>query len=58
MVNKDYVRYKTAARKDANEEQYSPAHGFSHCGMCTTTGKSPIIYWYAALIPNRNIKRI
>jgi hypothetical protein len=32
-------------------------HGFSNCGTRTTTGTQTIVYWYAALIKNLNIKK-
>jgi hypothetical protein len=31
-------------------------HGFSNCGTRTTTGTPAIVYLYADLIKNRNIK--
>jgi hypothetical protein len=32
-------------------------HGFSHCGMCTTTGTPTLVYLQVTLIKNRNMKK-
>jgi hypothetical protein len=36
---------------------YNLDHGFSNCGMHTTTGMQTIVYWYTALIKNRYMKK-
>jgi hypothetical protein len=30
------------------------AYGFSNCGVTTITGMPAIVYWYKAVIKNRN----
>jgi hypothetical protein len=37
--------------------EYPLEHGLSNCDTRTTTGTPNIVYWYTALIKNRNIKK-